>query len=234
MYKEVYESWQKSNLLTKQEKAELMSISENESEIEYRFAKDLEFGTAGMRGILGLGTNMMNLYTVRRATQGLAEYIIGEGEVACKKGVCISYDTRLNSELFAKATAQVLSANGIKVYLFNDVRPVPMLSFAVRCLGAKAGVMITASHNPKEYNGYKVYGEDGAQMSPEDTAKVVKFISAIESPLSDKIKLTNKKCAKIKIIGKAVDKKYYKKLLKLTLADKKVLKVGWALSPDVL
>lgn len=226
MYKEIYQSWIDSTVLTKAEKQELIAIQDNEKEIEYRFAKDLEFGTAGMRGLLGLGTNMMNLYTVRRASQGLAQYIIGEGDGACKKGVCISYDTRKNSELFAKATAEVLSANGIKVYLFNDVHPVPMLSFAVRELKAKAGVMITASHNPKEYNGYKVYGEDGAQMSPEDTAKVVKFISDIESPLSDKIKLSAKKGGKIKIIGKAIDKKYYKKLLKLTLADKSVLKAG--------
>lgn len=133
-----------------------------------------------MRGIMGLGTNMMNVYTVRRATQGLAEYILSLGRKQAERGVVISYDTRLNSDVFARAAANVLSFNGIKVYLFSDVHPVPMLSFAVRELNAVAGIMITASHNPKEYNGYKVYGEDGAQMSPENTAKVVRYMEGID------------------------------------------------------
>jgi len=226
MYKDIYNDWLNNPKLTNEEVKELKNIADDEKEIEYRFAKELEFGTAGMRGILGLGTNMMNVYTVKRATQGLATYINSLGEESCKRGVVISYDTRRNSELFAKESAKVLSANGVNVFLFNDVHPVPMLSYAVRELKAIAGIMITASHNPKEYNGYKVYGEDGAQMSPESTAKVVEYITAIESPLSDKIIDTATKGAKIKVIGKKVDKKYYKCLTKLTLSNKEVKKVG--------
>ncbi len=226
MYKDIYNDWLNSTKLTKEEITELKSIQDNEKEIEYRFAKELEFGTAGMRGILGLGTNMMNVYTVKRATQGLASYINSLGAENCERGVVVSYDTRRNSELFAKESAKVLSANGVNVFLFNDVHPVPMLSYTVRELNAIAGIMITASHNPKEYNGYKVYGEDGAQMSPESTAKVVEYITAIESPLSDKVIDNATKGAKIKIIGKKIDKKYYKCLRKLTLSDKEVKKVG--------
>lgn len=161
MYKDLYEEWLSGGKLGNDDKEELLSIGGDEKEIEYRFGKELEFGTAGMRGILGMGLNMMNVYTVRRATQGLADYIKAEGENAINRGVAISYDTRKNSALFAKSAADVLATNGIKVYLFGEVHPVPMLSFAVRELNAVAGIMITASHNPKEYNGYKVYGEDG-------------------------------------------------------------------------
>ena len=155
-YRIEYENWLTSPLLCSEGVEELTALKEDEQAIEYRFGAELEFGTAGMRGILGYGTNMMNVYTVRRATQGLAEYIRSLGDKARMQGVVISYDTRKNSERFAREAAGVLSANGVQVYLFNDVRPVPMLSFAVRDLGAAAGIMITASHNPKEYNGYKV------------------------------------------------------------------------------
>ena len=141
MYKDLYKKWLSS--VTSTEVDELNSISNDEKEIEYRFAKDVEFGTAGMRGLLGLGTNMLNVYTVKRATQALADYIKSLGDDACKRGVAISFDTRLNSDVFAKASACVLSANGITAYLFDDVRPVPMLSFAVRHLNAIAGIMIT-------------------------------------------------------------------------------------------
>ncbi len=226
MYKEIYNEWLSSEKLAEQDKKELLSIADNEKEIEYRFGKELEFGTAGMRGILGVGLNMMNVYTVRRATQGLANYIKAEGENAVNSGVAISYDTRRNSELFAKAAADVLATNGIKVYLFNDVHPVPMLSFAVRELATVAGIMITASHNPKEYNGYKVYGADGAQMSPEDTKKVVACITDLGGCLSDKILFGSPMKGKIKIIGKKIDKKYYKTIKKLTLSNDIVKKVG--------
>ena len=226
MYKELYKEWLASEKLDKQDKQELLSLEGDEQEIEYRFGKELEFGTAGMRGLLGVGLNMMNVYTVKRATQGLADYIKAEGEDAIKRGVAISYDTRKNSELFAKASADVLATNGIKVYLFNDVHPVPMLSFAVRETNSIAGIMITASHNPKEYNGYKVYGEDGAQMSPENTQKVVDCINAIGSCLSDKILFGAPVKGKIKIIGKKIDKKYYKTIRKLTLSNDIVKKVG--------
>ena len=135
-YKEMYESWLKDPALCEEGKAELSSIAGDEKAIEYRFGAQLEFGTAGMRGIIGYGTNMMNVYTVRRATQGLAEYVRSLGEAACRRGVAISFDTRRKSDEFAKAAAGVLAANGVRVWLYNDVHPVPMLSYAVRKLGA--------------------------------------------------------------------------------------------------
>ena len=185
-YLSVYQSWCKNPALNEEGKAELASIAGDSKEIEYRFGAKLEFGTAGMRGIIGYGTNMMNVYTVRRATQGLAEYVKSLGASAMKRGVVISYDTRRKSEEFARASAGVLAANGIAAYVFDDVHPVPMLSYAVRRLGTVAGIMITASHNPKEYNGYKVYGEDGAQMSPEATDVVVGYIEKITDYFSVK------------------------------------------------
>ena len=224
MYKDIYQSWLESRKISEKEREVLKSLEENE--IEYRFGKDLEFGTAGMRGIIGLGTNMMNKYTVSRATQGLSDYIKKLGEEAMKKGVVISYDTRRCSADFAWTSAVILATNGIKTYLFNDVHPVPMLSYAVRTLGTVAGIMITASHNPKEYNGYKVYGEDGAQMSPEATAEIVNYINEIGDCLSDKI-LYNEDCAKkIKTVSKRIDRKYYKTILKLVLSPAEVKAVG--------
>ena len=185
MYKEEYKRWLESSKLDEREKKQLSSL--DEKYIEYNFGKELAFGTAGMRGIIGLGINMMNVYTVRRATQGLAEYIKSLGAKEMKRGVVIAYDTRRCSYEFALNSAVVLASNGIKVYLFDEVHPVPMLSYAVRELKTIAGIMITASHNPKEYNGYKVYGEDGAQMSPEASAVVVKYIEGIDTPPSDNI-----------------------------------------------
>ena len=152
-YKKNYREWLNSPYLNAEGKAELTAIANDEKDIEYRFGGELEFGTAGMRGVIGYGMNMMNVYTVKRATQGLAEWVKSLGEAAMERGVVISYDTRRKSEEFAKATAAVLAKNGIKAYLFDDVHPVPMLSYAVRYLKTIAGVMITASHNPKEYNG---------------------------------------------------------------------------------
>ena len=221
-YKEMYESWLKDPALCEEGKAELSSIAGDEKAIEYRFGAQLEFGTAGMRGIIGYGTNMMNVYTVRRATQGLAEYVRSLGEAACRRGVAISFDTRRKSDEFAKAAAGVLAANGVRVWLYNDVHPGPMLSYADRKLGAVAGIMITASHNPKEYNGYKVYGEDGAQMSPEATADVVKFISAI----GDYFAVKEERNALIRRVPVSVDKSYYKNLTKLSLSRRAVRKVG--------
>ena len=226
MYLDIYKNWISSEILTENERKELESIAEDNKEIEYRFGKDLEFGTAGMRGFIGLGTNMMNVYTVKRATQGLAEYIKTLGETAKKKGVVISYDTRRMSYEFAYASAVVLASNGIKAYVFNEVHPVPMLSYAVRELGTVAGIMITASHNPKEYNGYKVYGSDGAQMSPEDTAKVVEFINDIGDCLSNRILFDESLTKNINVVSKKVDKKYYKTIRKLSLSPKEVKKVG--------
>ncbi len=221
-YKKEYESWLNNPALNQEGKEELASVRDDEKAIEYRFGAELEFGTAGMRGIIGYGTNMMNVYTVRRATQGLAEYIKSLGAAAMKRGVVISYDTRRKSDEFARASAGVLAANGIVAYLFGDVHPVPMLSYAVRKLGTVAGIMITASHNPKEYNGYKVYGEDGAQMSPEATEIVVGFIEKI----TDYFSVKEAGGSLIKKVPSSVDKSYYKKLTKLTLSPEAVKKVG--------
>lgn len=226
MYKEVFKTWLESDMLTEAEKAELNALAENEKDVEFAFGKDLEFGTAGMRGVIGLGTNKMNVYAVKRATQGLAEYISALGESAKNQGVVISYDTRRMSYEFAYAAAVVLVSNGIKTFLFSDVHPVPMLSYAVRELKTKAGIMITASHNPKEYNGYKVYGEDGSQMSPEATAKVVEYINGIGGCLSNKIAYDESLDKKIIIVKKSLDKKYYKKIKALCLSPKEVKKIG--------
>lgn len=226
MYIDNYKTWLESSKLDEKEVKELEGIAQDEKEIEYRFGKELEFGTAGMRGFIGLGTNMMNVYVVRRATQGLAEYIKSLGASAMERGVVISYDTRRMSYEFAYSSAVVLASNGIKTFIFSDVHPVPMLSYAVRELKTVAGIMITASHNPKEYNGYKVYGEDGAQMSPEATAKVVEYISAIGDVFSDKILYDVKSENKIKLVPNRIDKKYYKTIKKLSLSPKEVKKIG--------
>ena len=226
MYKEIYEKWLSSDALIETEKKELSEIESDEKEIEYRFGKDLEFGTAGMRGIIGFGTNMMNVHTVRRATQGLADYIKSLGKHAVARGVVISYDTRRFSYEFAYNAAVVLVSNGIKTYLFRDVHPVPMLSFAVREKKTVAGIMITASHNPKEYNGYKVYGADGAQMSVEDTRKLVGFINAVGDPISEKIIYDEEKNKRIIFTPGSVDKKYYRTIKKLCLSKKEIKSVG--------
>ncbi len=230
-YKVNYDNWLSSPYLNAEGLNELRSIGNDDKEIEYAFGAELEFGTAGMRGIIGYGTNKMNIYTVRRATQGLAELIKSKGYSAMKKGVAISYDTRNKSELFARTAAGVLLYNDIKVYIYPEPRPVPMLSYAVRKFNCAAGIMITASHNPKEYNGYKVYGADGAQMSPEDTAGTVKYISAITDYFSIKeveVKEIKKSGspASLVVIDKRMQKSYYDELVKLTLSKKAVKEVG--------
>lgn len=233
--KEMFDIWYKN--VPPHHKEELEKIKDNPSEIKERFAIPLAFGTAGMRGEVGLGTFRMNEYTVARATKGLAQFIASRGKEAMEKGVVISYDTRRCSLLFAIKAAEVLSYAKIRSYLFDDVHPVPMCSFAIRNLNAVAGIMITASHNPKEYNGYKVYGEDGAQMSPEDTQVVVNYINSIEdyfSIESDKIAfpsnikgLDNYKINDyITIIGKSIDDKYYEEIQKLSLSPREVAKYG--------
>ena len=221
-FQEAYKSWLGDARLNEEGKRELSAIAGDPSQIEYRFGAELEFGTAGMRGIIGYGTNMMNVYTVRRATQGLAEYVKSLGAPAMKRGAVISYDTRRKSDEFAQAAAEVLAANGIVAHLYGKEHPVPMLSYAVRKLGAVAGIMITASHNPKEYNGYKVYGEDGAQMSPEATDVVVGYIEGIK----DYFSVQGVKNSLIKSVPSSVDKSYYKKIAKLTLSPKAIKKVG--------
>jgi phosphoglucomutase len=187
MYKEKYESWLSANL-DEQTHSELLAIKNNDAEIEDRFWKDLEFGTAGLRGIMGVGANRMNIYTVRKATQGLAEYIKECGESAMKRGVAIAFDSRNNSPEFARECARVLAANKIHTFIYPELRSTPQLSFTIRHLSCIAGLMVTASHNPKEYNGYKCYWEDGAQMSPtvsDNLIKVINTVNPFEVGVSD-------------------------------------------------
>ena len=201
-YKEIYERWLTSDKVSEDVKAELRGI--DEKEIEDRFYKELEFGTGGLRGIMGAGTNRMNIYTVRKATQGLALEILDKGKELCEKGVVIAHDSRNNSALFAKECAKVLCANGIKTYLFESLRPTPELSFAVRHLGCARGIVVTASHNPKEYNGYKVYGEDGGQLPPEVADIIIGYIN--KTDIFDDIKISDD--PKYITIGEDVDKAY--------------------------
>ncbi|MBQ8308774.1 MAG: phospho-sugar mutase [Clostridia bacterium] len=225
-YQEKYTEWMNSPALCREGKEELKSIADNQKEMEYRFGGELEFGTAGMRGLIGYGLNMMNIYTVMRATQGLCEWIKSLGKTEMERGVVISYDTRRKSEEFAKAAAGVLAKNGIKAYLFDDVHPVPMLSYAVRYLKTIAGIMITASHNPKEYNGYKVYGEDGAQMSPEDTKKVVSYMEKITDYLSVN---GDESSPLIVPVPQKLDDDYIEELSRLTLSKEAIEKCGASL-----
>ena len=176
-YRELYNNWLESPYFDEGTKAELKAIEGDEKEIEDRFYTELEFGTAGLRGVIGAGTNRMNIYTVRKATQGLANYIIKmNGQ---DKGVAIAFDSRHMSPEFADEAALCLNANGIKAYVFDSLRPTPELSFAVRELGCIAGINVTASHNPAEYNGYKVYWEDGAQITPPHDTGIMDAVSAI-------------------------------------------------------
>jgi phosphoglucomutase len=234
-YKNEYSAWLSSGEISAADKEKLKAL--DEKEIKEAFYTPLAFGTAGMRGILAQGTNRMNIFTVRRATKGLADYICSLGEAAKRRGVVISYDTRAFSAEFAIAAAKVLSANEVKSYLFENVRPVPVCSFAIRFLNACAGIMITASHNPKIYNGYKVYGDDGAQMSPEATGIVVDYISKTpyfgikeaETVLTEQsIKgLDNVKADRyITVVGKSVDEEYFKAIEKLSLSPNAVKQFG--------
>ena len=178
-YKERYEQWLRDFADDPATVAELQAIAGDEKEIEDRFYTELSFGTAGMRGVLGAGTNRMNLQNVRRATKGFADYINAGDPSYRARGVVIAYDSRRMSPEFARAAALVLCREGIHVYLFDELRPVPILSYAVRHLHAVAGIVITASHNPPQYNGYKVYWEDGAQMPPEYADQVLARIRAL-------------------------------------------------------
>ncbi len=171
-YMDTYHIWESVRMEDPELAKELQEIKGNEQEIKERFIKNLEFGTAGLRGILGVGTNRMNIYTVRRATQGMADYLNHSSE---PKSVAIGYDSRINSELFARETACVFAANGIQVHLFSELMPTPTLSYAVRELHCGAGIVITASHNPSKYNGYKAYGSDGCQLTPENASRVLEY-----------------------------------------------------------
>ena len=217
--KENFLKWLNNENLDEALKKELEAIKDDENEIEERFSTCLEFGTAGLRGIIRAGTNGMNIYTVGQATQGLANLIIKNGEEAMKKGVAIGCDSRIGSDLFAKVSACVLAANKIKVYLFESLRPTPMLSFAIRHLETIAGIVITASHNPKEYNGYKAYWSDGAQLPPPeakivyDQMQKVDIFTDVKSADFDEAV----KSGIIEIIGKEVDEAYYKDVMALSI-----------------
>mgnify|MGYP000844161096 CR=1 FL=1 len=207
-YRENYNQWIENSYYDEETKKELLAIKDNEKEIEDRFYKELEFGTGGMRGIIGAGTNRMNKYTVRKAAQGLANFVKKKGKSS--KGIAIAYDSRHCSYDFALETALVMACNNIKAYLFDELRPTPELSFAVRYLGCAAGVVITASHNPKEYNGFKAYGSDGCQLPPKESDDVIKEVEAIkdisEIPCMKKEEALQQ--GLIEIIGKEIDDAY--------------------------
>ena len=207
-YKKIYEEWLSNPYFDEETKEELRAIADNENEIKERFYMDLEFGTAGLRGVIGAGINRMNIYVVRRATQGLANYIIKQG--GASKGVAIAYDSRHMSPEFADEAARTLAANGIVAYKFESLRPTPELSFAVRELGCIAGINVTASHNPPEYNGYKVYWEDGAQFTPPHDKGVTEEVLAIEDLSTVKtMSASDAKAAGLyKVIGAEIDDKY--------------------------
>ncbi len=209
-----YDKWLNSKIVTDYEKNILKSSEKKE--IEDSFYRTLEFGTGGLRGVMGLGTNRMNIYTVRQATQGLANEILDNGKACAERGVVIAYDSRIHSKEFAQEAANVLCANGIKTYLFEDLRPTPMLSFAVRHLECARGIVITASHNPKEYNGYKVYGEDGGQIPPETADKILKYIE--KTDIFDDVKLCEN--PDIEIIGEEVDNAYINAVKNQSLGTK--------------
>lgn len=225
-YREKYDEWLTSTYFDAETKAELKEIESNEKEIEDRFYKDLEFGTAGLRGVIGAGTNRMNIYTVRKATQGLANYIAGKGAQA--QGVAIAYDSRRMSPEFADEAALCLAANGIKAYVFESLRPTPELSFAVRKLGCIAGINITASHNPPEYNGYKVYWEDGAQITPPHDKGIMDEVKAVTDFAT--VKTMDKEAAKeaglYEVIGAAIDDAYIAELKKQVLHQDAIDQVG--------
>lgn len=226
-----YNDWCTNDYFDEDTKAELRRIADDEKEIKERFYKNLTFGTAGLRGIIGAGTNRMNIYSVRKATQGLANYIISLGEK--KRGVAICYDSRHMSREFAKETALCLAANGIKAYVFDDLRPTPELSFAVRELGCIAGVTITASHNPPEYNGYKVYWEDGAQITTPHDKGIMAEVQNVENETAVKTMSHEDAVASglYVLIGQAIDDAYISKLKELVLrqdairAESKNLKI---------
>ncbi len=207
-YMKIYQEWLSNPYFDEETKAELRAIAGDENEIKERFYMDLEFGTAGLRGIIGAGINRMNIYVVRRATQGLANYIIKQG--GASKGVAIAYDSRRMSPEFADEAARTLAANGIKAYKFESLRPTPELSFAVRELGCIAGINVTASHNPPEYNGYKVYWEDGAQFTPPHDKGVTEEVLAIEDLSTVKTMSASdaKSAGLYDVIGAEIDNKY--------------------------
>ncbi len=229
-YLEKYRYWCESKNIDEADRAELLAIADNDKEIKERFLYDMEFGTGGLRGVIGIGTNRINKYVVRKTTKGFAEYIKKAGKDACRRGVVIAHDNRRYSVEFCLETAGVLAANGIKAYIFDSLRPTPELSFAVRELGAFGGVVITASHNPPEYNGYKLYDERGCQLIPEVNDLVVAEINKITDPLAVS-SLTRAEAGElIELIDASLDEKYYERVMQISVTPnvKKDIKVVYS------
>lgn len=225
-YREAYESWLKDEYFDEEIKRELREIAADEKEIEDRFYRELEFGTGGLRGVIGAGTNRMNIYTVRKATQGLANYIIkAKGQ---EKGVAIAYDSRRMSPEFAKEAALCLNSNGVKTYIFESLRPTPELSFAVRELNCIAGIVITASHNPAEYNGYKVYWEDGAQITPPHDKNILAEVAAVRdySEVSTMAETEAVKLGLYNVIDSGMDDRYMEELKKQSIHPEIIKKMA--------
>ncbi len=216
-YKEIYKQWCTDEYFDEATRNELKAIENDDAEIQDRFYRELEFGTGGLRGVIGAGTNRMNIYTVRKATQGLANYIISQN--GQKKGVAIAFDSRIMSPEFAKEAALCLNANGIKTYLFESLRPTPELSFAVRELGCISGIVITASHNPREYNGYKVYWEDGAQITPPHDKNILAEVAKVKDYAEVKTMAEADAVSQglHEIIGSEIDDKYMVQLKKQSI-----------------
>ncbi len=232
-YLEKYHFWLESEDFSHETKEELRALEGNEEEIKDRFYKDLQFGTGGLRGKIGMGTNRMNIYTVSKATQGLADYLVEkareqkDSQQYLNRGVVITHDCRHKSREFSETIALVLAASNIKTYLFEDVRPTPELSFAVRHLHAVAGIVVTASHNPPEYNGYKVYGPDGGQIIPEIADKVIGHINQIKdySLIKKLDRPTAVQKGLFNIIGPEIDQIYLHKVKGLAIRDKDQIEI---------
>ena len=229
-YFEKYQNWCNSKGIDEQDRAELLAIADNDKEIKERFLYDMEFGTGGLRGVIGIGTNRINKYIIRKTTKGFAEYIKEAGADACRRGVVIAHDNRRYSIEFCMETAGVLAANGIKAYVFDSLRPTPELSFAVRELGAFGGVVITASHNPPEYNGYKLYDERGCQLVPHVNDLVVEQINKISDPLSVKSLTKEEAGDLIEVLSPEIDEVYYKRVMEISVTPdvKKDIKIVYS------
>ncbi|WP_271002809.1 phospho-sugar mutase [Listeria seeligeri] len=227
-WQEEYQKWIKNEALDNSLKAQLNKIASNQTELEDSFYRNMEFGTAGMRGVLGAGTNRMNIYTIRKASFGLAQFVAENGEEAKKRGIVIAYDPRHMSREFAFESAAVLGEHGVKSYVFEALRPTPELSFAVRFLNAFGGIVITASHNPPEYNGYKIYGEDGGQMPPNGASAVTEYIDSVNDIFSVKVaeqeELINN--GLLEVISEKVDRPYLEKLKEVIVNKELVRKQG--------
>ena len=229
-YIERYDHWLNSANIDEETRKELISMKGDDAQIKERFYRELEFGTAGLRGVLGAGINRMNKYLVRKTTQGYAEYIKKQGKDACDRGVVIAHDNRRFSVEFCHETACVLAANGIKSYIFDALRPTPELSFAVRELNAFGGVMITASHNPPEYNGYKLYDERGCQLVPELISGVIDEIAKIDDPLSVKSITMEEAGELVTLLDDSIDEKYYDAVMSIVVRPqlKKDIKIVYS------